>query len=65
MTLQKVRRRVRNVDPWEMKENANAFEPLTPVEDPASRSASVRREVAIGCEWNASASARGRTGGAG
>lgn len=48
-----------------MKEDANAFGPLTPAEDPANRSVGVRREVAIGCEWDASTSAKGRTGGAG
>ena len=53
------------MEPEKMMKNANAFGPLTPAEDPASRSMGVRREVAIECEWDASTSARGRTGGAG
>ncbi len=48
-----------------MKENADPFGLPVLAGHAASRSVGVRREVAIGCEWNASTSARGRTGGAG
>ncbi len=48
-----------------MKENADAFGLPVLAGDAASQSVGVRREVAIGCEWDAAASARGRTGGAG
>ena len=48
-----------------MKENTDPFGPSILAGDAASRSLGVRREVAIECEWNASTSARGRTGGAG
>jgi hypothetical protein len=51
--------------PEKMKENAGAFGLPVPAGDAASRSVGVRREVAIGRDWKASASARGRTGGAG
>ena len=48
-----------------MRENADAFGLPIPAGDAASRSVGVRSEVAIGCEWNASTSARSRTGDAG
>ncbi len=56
---------MRNVERQEMRENTDPFGLPILKGDAASRSARVRREVAIECEWDASTSARGRTGGAG
>ncbi len=48
-----------------MKEMAESFGLPVLAGDAASWSVGVRKEVAIECEWDASTSAKSRTGGAG